>query len=85
MRYRRFKREFKKLLVEQLLCETARPLELCELYKISPHQLHSWRQQYIGGKFSSKPSRVASLQIESGNWKESAAKPLCKTADYPEQ
>lgn len=70
MRYRRFKREFKKLLVEQLFCGAASPLELCELYKISPHQLHSWRRQYIGGKFSSKTS---------------ATKPLFKTASYLEQ
>jgi transposase-like protein len=55
MRRRRFKREFKKLLVEQLLSEAASSVELCELYKIFPQQLRSWQQLYIEGKFSNEP------------------------------
>jgi transposase-like protein len=72
-------------LVEQLLCEAASPLQLCALYKISSHQLHSWKQQYNCGKFNSKPSRVAGLQIVSRIRDEDAAKPLCTKANYPEQ
>ena len=62
MRRRRFTQEFKRSMVEQLLSETAGPVELCRRYNISSGQLYTWKKQYAGGKLDPEPSREAELE-----------------------
>jgi transposase len=61
MKYRRFTPDFKRSLIEQLLSETAAPLELCRRYNISSGQLYTWKKQYAQGKLDPEPSREAEL------------------------
>ena len=61
MKYRRFTQDFKRSLIEQLLSETATPLELCRRYNISSGQLYTWKRQYAQGKLDPEPSREAEL------------------------
>ena len=61
MKYRRFTQDFKRSLIEQLLSETATPLELCRRYHISSSQLYTWKRQYAQGKLDPEPSREAEL------------------------
>ena len=62
MKYRRFTQDFKRSLIEQLLSETATPLELCRRYNISSGQLYTWKRQYAQGKVDREPSREAELE-----------------------
>ncbi len=62
MRRRRFTQEFKRSMVEQLLSETAGPVELCRRYNISSGQLYTWKKQYAGGKLEPEPSREARVR-----------------------
>jgi transposase len=61
MKYRRFTQDFKRSVIEQLLSETATPLELCRRYNISSGQLYTWKRQYAQGKLDPEPSREAEL------------------------
>jgi transposase len=61
MKYRRFTQDFKRSLIEQLLSETASPLELCRRYNISSGQLYTWKKQYAQGKLDPEPSTEAEL------------------------
>ena len=61
MKYRRFTQNFKRSLIEQLLSETATPLELCRRYTISSGQLYTWKRHYAQGKLDPEPSREAEL------------------------
>lgn len=61
MKYRRFTQNFKRSLIEQLLSETATPLELCRRYNVSSGQLYTWKRQYAEGKLDPEPSREAEL------------------------
>ena len=61
MKYRRFTQELKKTLIEQLLSETATPLELCTRYNISSGQLSISKRQYAQGNLDSEPSPEAKL------------------------
>ena len=61
MKYRRFTPDFKRSLIEQLLSETATPLELCRRYHISSGQLYTWKRQYAQGKLDPEPSRETEL------------------------
>ena len=61
MKYRRFTQDFKRSIVEQLLSETAGPVELCRRYTISSGQLYTWKRQYADGKLNAEPSREAEL------------------------
>ena len=61
MKYRRFTQDFKRSLIEQLLSETATPLELCRRYTISSGQLYTWKRHYAQGKLDTEPSREAEL------------------------
>ncbi len=61
MKYRRFTPDFKRSLIEQLLSESATPLELCRRYSISSGQLYTWKKQYAQGKLDPAPSREAEL------------------------
>ncbi len=62
MRRRRFTQDFKRSIVEQLLSETAGPVELCRRYNISSGQLYTWKKQYAGGKLDPEPSLEAELE-----------------------
>ena len=61
MKYRRFTQNLKRSLIEQLLSETATPLELCRRYNVSSGQLYTWKRQYAEGKLDPEPSREAEL------------------------
>jgi transposase len=61
MKYRRFTPDFRRSLIEQLLSETATPLELCRRYNISSGQLYTWKRQYAQGKLNLEPSRESEL------------------------
>jgi len=61
MKYRRFTQGLKRSLIEQLLSETATPLELCRRYNVSSGQLYTWKRQYAEGKLDPEPSREAEL------------------------
>ena len=61
MKYRRFTQDFKRSLIEQLLSETATPLELCRRHTISSGQLYTWKRHYAQGKLDPEPSRKAKL------------------------
>lgn len=61
MKYRRFTQEFKRSIIEQLLSETAGPVELCRRYTISSGLLYTWKRQYADGKLNAEPSREAEL------------------------
>ena len=61
MKCRRFTQDFKRSLIEQLLSETATPLELCRRYTISSGQLYTWKRHYAQGKLDTEPSREAEL------------------------
>jgi len=58
---RRFTQDFKRSIVEQLLSETAGPVELCRRYNISSGLLYTWKRQYADGKLNAEPSREAEL------------------------
>ena len=62
MRRRRFTQDFKRSIVEQLLSETAGPVELCRRYNLSSGQLYTWKRQYGNGKLDPDPSREAELE-----------------------
>lgn len=59
---RRFTQDFKRSIVEQLLSETAGPVELCRRYNLSSGQVYTWKKQYAKGKLDSEPSREAELE-----------------------
>jgi transposase len=61
MKYRKFTSDFKRSIIEQLLSETATPIELCRRYNISSGQLYTWRRQYTQGKLDSEPSREVEM------------------------
>ena len=61
MKYRRFTQDFKRSLIEQLLSETATPLELCRRYNISSGQLYTWRKHYSERKLDPESSKEAEL------------------------
>jgi len=61
MKRRRFTSDFKRSIVEQLLSETAGPVELCRRYNIASGQLYTWKKQYAQGKLDPEPSKEAEL------------------------
>ena len=62
MKRRRFTQDFKSSIVEQLLSDTAGPVELCRRYNVSSGQLYTWKKQYARGKLDPEPSREAELE-----------------------
>jgi len=62
MKRRRFTQGFKRSVVEQLLSETAGPVELCRRYNIASGQLYTWKKQYADGKLDPEPSKEAELE-----------------------
>ena len=57
MKRRRFTQDFKRSVIEQLLSETAGPVEICRRYNLSSGQLYTWKKQYADGKLDQEPSR----------------------------
>jgi transposase len=61
MKCRRFTKDCKQSLIDQLLSETVTPLELSGRYNISSDQPYTWNRHYPQGKVDPELSREAEL------------------------
>jgi transposase len=66
---RRFSKEFKRQVVQELLSSRSGSAELCRRYNIASGQLYQWKQQYARGRLNGGPStdtqkdaRIAQLE-----------------------
>lgn len=62
MKQRRFSREFKCHVVEELLSGTRTPAQLTRCYEISSGLLYHWKKQYATGRFNNPPTKEAALE-----------------------
>ena len=59
---RRFSREFKRQVVEELLSGVSTPAQLIRRHEISSGLLHHWKKQYTKGGFDNPPNQEAALE-----------------------
>jgi len=59
---RSFSVEFKRQVIQELLSEESRPVQLCRRYNISSSLLYHWKKQYSRGKFNNEPNEEAALK-----------------------
>ncbi len=59
---RGFSVEFKRQVIQELLCGESRPAQLCRRYNISSSLLYYWKNQFSRGKFNNAPTEEAALK-----------------------
>ena len=59
---RRFRPEFKRQVVEELLSGISSPAQIIRRYEISSSLLYHWKQQYAKGAFENPPDQTAALE-----------------------
>ncbi len=59
---RRFSREFKHQVVEELLSEVNTPAQLMCSHEISSGLLYHWRRHYAKGEFDNPPDKESALE-----------------------
>lgn len=62
MKQRRFSREFKCQVVEELLSGISTPAQLMRRYEISSGLLYHWKKQYTKGRFNDPPDKETALE-----------------------
>lgn len=62
MKQRRFSREFKCQVVEELLSGTRTPAQLTRGYEISSGLLYHWKTQYAKGHYDNPPTKESALE-----------------------
>ena len=58
---RRFRPEFKRQVVEELLSGISSPAQIVRRYEISSGLLYHWKRQYAQGAFENPPDQTAAL------------------------
>ena len=61
-RQRSYSLEFKRQVVEELLCGQSWPAQLCRRHDISSSLLYHWKRQYTRGKFNNEPTEEGALR-----------------------
>jgi transposase len=59
---RRFSREFKRQVVEELLSGVSTPAQLMRRHEVSSGLLSHWKRQYAKGGFDNPPNQEAALE-----------------------
>jgi len=59
---RRFSRDLKRQVVEELLSGVSTPAQLMRRYEICSGLLYHWKKQYARGRFDHPPNREAALE-----------------------
>ena len=59
---RRFRPEFKRQVVEELLSGISSPAQIIRRYEISSGLLYHWKKQYPKGAFENPPDQTAALE-----------------------
>ncbi len=59
---RKFEREFRRQVVEELLAKISTPAQIVRKYGISSGLLQNWKQQYAKGKYGNEPEEVEGLK-----------------------
>ena len=59
---RKFEREFRRQVVEELLSKISTPAQIVRKYGISGGLLQNWKQQYAKGKYGNEPEEVEGLK-----------------------
>jgi len=59
---RRFRPEFKRQVIEELLSGVSSPAQIIRRYEISSGLLYHWRKQYAKGAFENPPDQTAALE-----------------------
>ena len=59
---RKFEREFRIQVVEELLAKISTPAQIVRKYGISGGLLQNWKQQYARGKYGNEPEEVEGLK-----------------------
>jgi len=59
---RRFRPEFKRQVIEELLSGISSPAQIIRRYEISSGLLYHWKQQYAKGAFENPPDKTAALE-----------------------
>jgi transposase len=59
---RRFRPEFKRQVIEELLSGISSPAQIIRRYEISSGLLYHWRKQYAKGAFENPPDQAAALE-----------------------
>jgi transposase len=59
---RRFSKEFKRQVVEELLSGVSTAAQLARRHEISTGLLHHWKAQYAKGRFNNPPNKEAVLE-----------------------
>jgi transposase len=59
---RRFRPEFKRQVVEELLSGISSPAQIIRRYEISSGLLYHWKKQYARGAFENPPDQTAALE-----------------------
>ena len=59
---RRFRPEFKRQVIEELLSGISSPAQIIRRYQISSGLLYHWKKQYAKGAFENPPDRTAALE-----------------------
>lgn len=59
---RKFEKEFRRQVVEELLSKISTPAQIVRKYGISGGLLQNWKQQYARGKYGNEPEEVEGLK-----------------------
>ena len=59
---RRFRPEFRRQVIEELLSGVSSPAQIIRRYEISSGLLYHWRKQYAKGAFENPPDQTAALE-----------------------
>ncbi len=59
---RKFRPEFKRQVVEELLSGISTPAQISRRYEISSGLLYHWKKQYAKGGFENPPDQTAALE-----------------------
>ena len=59
---RRFRPEFKRQVIEELLSGISSPAQIIRRYEISSGLLYHWKKQYAKGAFENPPDQTAALE-----------------------
>jgi transposase len=59
---RRFSREFKRQVIEELLSGVSTPAQLIRRHEISSGLLYHWKRQYAKGGFDNPPDKESALE-----------------------
>jgi transposase len=89
---RRFRPEFKRQVIEELLSGVSSPAQLIRRYEISSGLLYHWRKQYAKGAFENPPDQTAALEervrqleqlVGKLTLENEFLKKLCRGASHP--